>query len=158
MYAQCFMYMLPTNIHQLNITHPRRKGYECLYIDGLVQGCNISMCVCVLCGCFCLWLTMHLYISVYDLTCTHARLLANKQVIFISNPCVSSLRHPLHWRHNERDGVSNHQPHDCLLNCSFRRRSKKTSMLRVTDDRWITRIQKASNAENVSIWCRHHDW
>ena len=23
----------------------------------------------------------------------------------------------LQWRHNERDGVSNHQPHDCLLNC-----------------------------------------
>ena len=23
---------------------------------------------------------------------------------------------PLHWRHNERDGVSNHQPHDSLLN------------------------------------------
>ena len=23
---------------------------------------------------------------------------------------------PLQWRHNERDGVSNHQPHDCLLN------------------------------------------
>ena len=22
---------------------------------------------------------------------------------------------PLRWRHNERDGVSNHQPHDCLL-------------------------------------------
>ena len=22
----------------------------------------------------------------------------------------------LRWRHNERDGVSNHQPHDCLLN------------------------------------------
>ena len=22
----------------------------------------------------------------------------------------------LHWRHNERHGVSNHQPHDCLLN------------------------------------------
>ena len=30
----------------------------------------------------------------------------------------------LHWRHNERDGVSNHQPHDCLLNRLFRRRSK----------------------------------
>ena len=29
------------------------------------------------------------------------------------------------WRHNGRDGVSNHQPHDCLLNRSFRRRSKK---------------------------------
>ena len=36
------------------------------------------------------------------------------------------------WRHNERDGVSNHQPHECLLNCKFRHRSKKTSELRVT--------------------------
>ena len=24
---------------------------------------------------------------------------------------------PLRWRHNGRDGVSNHQPHDCLHNC-----------------------------------------
>ena len=30
----------------------------------------------------------------------------------------------LQWRHNERDSVSNHQPHDCLLNRSFGRRSK----------------------------------
>ena len=34
----------------------------------------------------------------------------------------------LQWRHNGRDGVSNHQPHDCLLKRLFRRRSK----LRVT--------------------------
>ena len=38
----------------------------------------------------------------------------------------------LHWRHNDHYGVSNHQPHGCLLNCLFRRRSKKTSKLRVT--------------------------
>ena len=38
----------------------------------------------------------------------------------------------LRWRHNGRDSVSNHQPHDCLLNLLFRRRSKKTSKLRVT--------------------------
>ena len=38
----------------------------------------------------------------------------------------------LRWRHNEHDGVSNHQPHGCLLNRLFRRRSKKTSKLRVT--------------------------
>ena len=38
----------------------------------------------------------------------------------------------LQWRHNERDVVSNHQPHNCLLNRLFRRRSKKTSKLRVT--------------------------
>ena len=38
----------------------------------------------------------------------------------------------LRWRHNGRVSVSNHQPHDCLLNRLCRRRSKKTSKLRVT--------------------------
>ena len=38
----------------------------------------------------------------------------------------------LHWRHNDHDGVSNYQPHGCLLNRLFRRRSKKTSKLCVT--------------------------
>ena len=31
----------------------------------------------------------------------------------------------LQWRHNERDGVSNRQPHECLLNCLFRYISKR---------------------------------
>ena len=31
----------------------------------------------------------------------------------------------LQWCHNGRNSVSNHQPHDCLLNGLFRRRSKK---------------------------------
>ena len=70
----------------------------------------------------------------------------------------------LQWRHNDHDGVPNHQPHDCLLNRLFRRRSKKTWKLRVTGlcagnspgtDEFPA--QKASNAENVSIWWRHHD-
>ena len=38
----------------------------------------------------------------------------------------------LYWRHNDHDGASNHQPHGCLLNRLFRRKSKKTSKLRVT--------------------------
>ena len=38
----------------------------------------------------------------------------------------------LRWRHNDHAGVSNHQPHGCLLNRLFRRKSKKTSKLRVT--------------------------
>ena len=38
----------------------------------------------------------------------------------------------LQWRYNGCDGVLNQQPCDCLLNCLFRRRSKKTSKLRVT--------------------------
>ena len=41
--------------------------------------------------------------------------------------CSHVKRHEsaLQWRHNERDGVSNHQTHDCLLNRLFRHRSKK---------------------------------
>ena len=74
----------------------------------------------------------------------------------------NSARHsicPSQWRHNGHDGVSNHQPHDCLLNRLFRRRSKKTSKLRVTDlcaGNSPGTTQRASNAENVSIWWRHH--
>ena len=69
----------------------------------------------------------------------------------------------LRWRHNGCDSVSNHQPHDCLLKLLFRRRSKKTSKLRVTGlcvgnspGTGEFPAQMASNAENVSIWWRHH--
>ena len=70
----------------------------------------------------------------------------------------------LQWRHNGCNGVLNHQRLDCLLNRLFRRRSKKTSQLRVTglceENPPVTHgfpSQKASNAENVSIWWRHHE-
>ena len=38
----------------------------------------------------------------------------------------------LQWRHNGRDGISNHQPDNCLLDHLIRCRSKKTWKLRVT--------------------------
>ena len=67
----------------------------------------------------------------------------------------------LQWRHNERDGVSNHQPRDCLLNCLFSRRSTIKPKLRVTGlcegKPPVTGefpAQRASNAENASIWWR----
>ena len=41
--------------------------------------------------------------------------------------CNYTYHIPYHWHHNERNDVSNHQPHDCLLNHLFRHRSKKTS-------------------------------
>ena len=70
---------------------------------------------------------------------------------------------PLRWRHNERDCVSNHQPHCCLLKRLFGRRSKKTSKLRVTglceansSETGEFPAQRASNAKNVPIWWRHH--
>ena len=69
----------------------------------------------------------------------------------------------LQWRHNQHDGVSNHQPRDCLLNRLFRRWSKKTSKLHVTGlcagNSPVTGefpTQMASKAENVSIRWRHH--
>ena len=70
----------------------------------------------------------------------------------------------LQWHPNGRDVVSNHQPHDCLLNRLFRCRLKKTSKLRVTGlcagnspETGEFSAQMASNTENVSIWWRHHE-
>ena len=64
----------------------------------------------------------------------------------------------LQWRHSEHDGVSNHRRLDCLFNRLFRRRSKKTTKLRVTGlcegNSAVTGdfpAQRASNAENVSV-------
>ena len=83
----------------------------------------------------------------------------------VSHVCLRTLLQTLRWRHNSRDSVSNHQPHDCLLNRLFRRRSKKTSKLRVTGlcagNSPVTGefpAQMASNAENASIWWRHHGY
>ena len=76
--------------------------------------------------------------------------------------CVSFAT--LQWRHNGCDGVSNPQPRHCFLNCLLRHRSKKTSKLQVTglcarnspvNGEFPT--QMASNSENVSMWCRHHE-
>ena len=75
----------------------------------------------------------------------------------------SLLQMALQWRHNGRDSVSNHQPHDCFLNRLLRRRSKKTSKLRIiglcAGNSPVTGefpTQMVNNAENVSIWWRHH--
>ena len=77
---------------------------------------------------------------------------------------MSSSPTSLRWRHNELDGVSNHQSHDCLLKRLFRRRSKKILKLHVTGLCEVNSpvtgelpAQIGSNAENVSIWWRHHD-
>ena len=91
------------------------------------------------CRCFPLW-----YIPVYMVTLMH-------------------MMTALQWLHNGHDSISNHQPHNSLLNCLFRRRSKKTSKLRVTG-LWAGNslvpgefpAQMASYSENDSIWWRHH--
>ena len=69
----------------------------------------------------------------------------------------------LEWRHNEHNSVSKHRRLGYLLNSLFRRRSKKTSKLRVTvlcaGNPLVTGefpAKRASNGENISIWWRHH--
>ena len=55
-------------------------------------------------------------------------------------------------RHNERYGVSNPQPNDCLLNRLFKRRWKKHQRSASLAFVWGNH----STVENFSIWCRHH--
>ena len=99
-------------------------------------------------------------LSNYVQTCPTTSKLAN-HALWASHNQI--LRIPLQWRHNGHDSVSNHQPHDCLLNGLSRRRSKKTSKLRVTGlcagnspGTGEFPAQMASDAENVFIWWHHH--
>ena len=89
------------------------------------------------------------------LSCIQEKTLVGPTIL-VSSPIIS----PLQWRHNEIDGVSNHQRLACLL----RRRSKKTSNLRITGlcegNSPVTGefpAQRTSDVENVSIWWRLHD-
>ena len=55
----------------------------------------------------------------------------------------------LEWRHNGRDGVSKHQPRDCLLNRLFKAHIKENIKAprhwplcaEFTGDRWIPRTK-----------------
>ena len=116
--------------------------------------------ICYICRC-----ELNLGVDPADITLglrlrLHQALCSKPFKLWVGWPVLPSLQ----WRHNEHDGVSNHQPHECLLNRLFRRRSKKTSKLCVTGlcagnspETGEFPAQMASNAENVSIWWRHHD-
>ena len=131
-------------------------------------------------GCFLLtlsiasswWCSCHLvwfwhYFSCYSLHTTHkVHPMWKKQQgkSFNSLPLLPYTHYTLQWRYSKRDGVSNHQPHHCSLNRLYRRRSTKISKLHVTGlcegNSPITgefSAQRASNAENVSIWWRHYE-
>ena len=79
-----------------------------------------------------------------------------------TNPILSILM-PLQWRHNGRHNVSNHQPHHCLLNLIWGADQSKHQHFLVSGlcagDSPVTSefpAQMSSNAENISIWWRHH--
>ena len=84
---------------------------------------------------------------------THYNTITSLFMLFVS----------LQWCHNERHGVSNHGRIHYLLNRFFGFRSKKTPKRCVTGlcggNSPMTGefpAQRASNAENASIWWRHH--
>ena len=69
------------------------------------------------------------------------------------------------WRYNVCDSDSNHQPHDCLLKPFIQTQIKENIKFRVTGlcagnspVAGEFPAQRASNAENVSIWWRHHEF
>ena len=73
------------------------------------------------------------------------------------------MTYPLQWCHNERHCVSNHWRLGCLLSRLLSRKSGKISKLRITGlcelNSPVTGgflSQRARNADNVSIWWRHH--
>ena len=119
---------------------------------------------------FVFWLKFHRYLFILrNFLCRLQRCKCSEEKVMAC--CKLLCGFSLQWRHNEHDGVSNHQPHDCLLNRLlpfiyrrlFRRRSKKAPKLRVTglcvgNSPVIGEFpaQMGSNAENVSIWWRHH--
>ena len=82
-------------------------------------------------------------------------------VIALGHVLVRMRIDSLQWRHYGYDSVSNHQRHDCLLNRLF------TQIKKIKAPRhWPLYgeftgtgefpAQMASNADNVSIWWRHH--
>ena len=71
-------------------------------------------------------------------------------VIWMLSECrVHEHRAALQLRHNERDGVLNHQPHDCLLNRLFKAQIKENMKAprhwplwrEFTGDHWIPRTK-----------------
>ena len=91
---------------------------------------------------------------------THGHQAIGKPVI---HSTVNSAQNTLHWRHNERDGVLNHQRLDCLLKRLSGRRSKKTSKLRLAG-LWEGNpsvigglfSQMTSSEGHIFIWWHHH--
>ena len=85
-----------------------------------------------------------------------------KSCSFVVETLVFEVSYSLQWRHIQHDGVSNHQPHDCSLNCFFKLQIKENIK---APHHWLLwgnspvtaefPAQRASNAENVSIWWHH---
>ena len=78
--------------------------------------------------------------------CVSSCLWVNTSItLYTSNGKINSIT--LLWRHNVRDGVSNHQPHDCY----------STVYSGADQRKYQSSAALASNAENVSLWWHRRD-
>ena len=141
---------------------------NCAFITaGMRLGYNLVVIVLTLCPEFqiCLVLHSHHYdVIIWKHFPRHRPFTMVHGYPLVTGGFPSQKDSTLRWRHNDHAGVSNHQPHGCLLNRLFRRKSKKTPKLRVTGlcagnspGTGEFPAQMASYAENVSIWWRHHE-
>ena len=81
------------------------------------------------------WFLKHIFMIII-LNTLHKKVLpgeGHRTLLAITQALLHVIaRCPLHWRSNKHDSISNYLCLDCLLNCLFRHRSKKTSRLCVT--------------------------
>ena len=104
--------------------------------------------------------------AILTIFCRHGTLFHLSMPYWLYILCLWDITYiPLQWRHNERNGASNRQRHDCLLSRLFWCRSEKTSKLRLTGlcegNSPVTgefRAQRASDAGNIYISWRHYVW
>ena len=90
----------------------------------LTKGQRHGKCLHVMPSSWCVWFHHSIPMTHHQESRQHTfRFVQHKHVLDVFS---------LQWRHNDHDGVWIHQPHGCLLNRSFGRRSKRTSKLRVT--------------------------
>ena len=103
----------------------------------LLQACakpSIHLCILPVPGHFTITMTWFVLLHTDNTRDTLIRLRIPPEWDYLTRTCsrICIQEFSLLWRHNDHDGVSNHQPHGCLRNRLFRRRSNKTSKLRVT--------------------------
>ena len=128
-----------------------KSGMSCLFVHGPTATCCCPPSL-PICQCY--------YVALYSV---------KVWLIFYSTCSLRFLKCDWHtWSGKIIGGtfslVSNHQPVDCLFSRLFRRRSRTTSKPRVTGLCAVNSpvnvefpAQMASDAENVSIWWRHHE-
>ena len=114
--SDILIFISPCVIWKLKVSLDKSFTNKCFLKYAIIQHIHIE----------CTWKKNDLFFAISDIRLTPIFIIFKTLFQWILPT------HSLQCHHNEHDGVSNHQPLDCLLNRLFRRRSKKTSKLHVT--------------------------